>query len=311
MGMGSDMQEGKTVSSLMLANYDTLTASEKRIADYMLHHTAEATTLNASEIAERCSTSNTTVTRFVKELGFESFSQLRLNLARETARETVPQSDDVSFSSFESSVRLVLRNKIAELNETVVNLDVDALKDAVQVIVHSDNVLVAGVGTSLSFAQMFALKLSHVGVKAVSSASIDAEMVLAQLYSTEDCIIFVSNSGSSRRLSTLMGIAQDASIKTIAITGNGESPIAQAADISISVVRRDRMLTPDFDSSHNALNFIADVIVTLLFHMNQDASEYIRLFHKTFGEEKNEMGEEQGQSEQGVSPLRVQQGNTS
>lgn len=53
-----------------------------------------------------------------------------------------------------------------------------------------------GVGTSLSFAQMVATRLSHVGAKAVSPATTDAASFLAQLMGPEDCVVFISNSAS-------------------------------------------------------------------------------------------------------------------
>lgn len=72
-----------------------------------------------------------------------------------------------------------------------------------------------GVGTSLSFAQMVATRLSHVGAKAVSPATTDAASILAQLMGPEDCVVFISSSAKSRRLNIIMDNVQDSDIPNI------------------------------------------------------------------------------------------------
>lgn len=278
-----------SVTNMILAVYGRFSDAERRVADFILSRTEAISTLSATEIAERSDTSNATVTRFVRDVGFDSFSQFRLALAREEAERS--EEPDVPSgivpNDCEKSVLYMMRNRIDELRDTVAQLDYDSLERAIETIGHSKNVMVTGVGTSLSFAQMFAIKLSHVGVRAFSPSSTDAAMVYSQLMDRCDCAVLVSNSGRSRRLEAIAENALDASAPTILLTANPQAPLIEKVGVTVTVASRDQLLTRDFLFSHSGINFVADVMVTLLLHESDDAEVYLAMFRKSFADEKN------------------------
>ena len=57
--------------------------AEKRIADCVLNNTAEAAAMTSAELAHCSSTSEATVTRFCKKLGFDNYRAFQLALARD------------------------------------------------------------------------------------------------------------------------------------------------------------------------------------------------------------------------------------
>lgn len=277
------MPQEMTATGTILATYDRLPESERRVADYILARKEGISSLMAGEIAQASGTSNTTVSRFVRSLGYDSYAQLRLAFAREeTARgQTTEAAAGISFDDVPGSVRYVLERKKEELDDTVAALDTDELARVARLLQRSKMVLVAGVGTSLSFAQMIATKLAHVGVRAVAPANSDAAGVTALLMDGQDCILFVSNSGASRRLSSIMDSAEDASIPTALITSDSQSPLALRADHVLGVRVRDQLLAEGIVLSHNSLNFVAEVLTQLLLHDSLDAGEYLRQYGHT------------------------------
>lgn len=283
------MGEDKNVINSILSCYDHLSESERRIADFVLQGRGTVSSLTAGEIAKGSGTSNTTVSRFVRTLGYGSFAQLRLALAREEVAKDRPfdSSEGISFADVPGSVRYVLQRKVEELEDTVASLDDKALGEACRLVQRSHTVMVVGVGSSLEYAQMAATKLCHVGVRAVSPGTSDASAILAQLMGPDDCIIFISNSGESRRLSIIMENARDSAIPTVAITSSAASELARQADISLVAANRDQLLANDFAVSHNGVNFVVECMLLLLFHDNPDAQEYLRMFQKAFHNEKN------------------------
>lgn len=285
---GHAMAEGRNVINSILASYDHLSDSERRIADFILQRRGTVSSLTAGEIAKGSGTSNTTVSRFVRTLGYDSFAQLRLALAREEVAKERPfdSSDGISFDNVEGSVRYVLERKVEELNDTLALLNMDELAQSCRLIQRSKTVMFVGVGTSLSFAQMVATKFSHVGVRAVSPATSDAAAILAQLMGPEDCVVFISNSAKSRRLNIIMDNVQDSAIPSIIITADPTTHLAARADHVLVVSNRDHLLANNFAVSHNSLNFVVECMVLLLFHDSPDAQEYLRMFQKTFSSEK-------------------------
>ena len=142
-----------------------------------------------------------------------------------------------------------------------------------------------GVGTSLSFAQMVATRLSRVGAKAVSPATTDAASFLAQLMGPEDCVVFISSSAKSRRLNIIMDNVQDSDIPSI-ITADPTTHLASRTDHVLAVSSRDHLLANNFAVSHSPLNFVVECMALLLFHDSPDAEEYLRMFQKTIPDEK-------------------------
>lgn len=282
------MAAGGNVLSSILASYDHLSAAERRIADFILQGRGAVSSLTAGEIARGSSTSNTTMSRFVRRLGYDSFAQLRLALAREEVAKEQPfdSSDGISFDDVRGSVRYVAARKAEELDDTVSMLDEAELVAACRLIQRSQTVLFVGAGTSLSYAQMAATKFSHVGVKAVSPVTTDAAAILAQLLGKGDCIVFISNSAMSRRLNIIMDNAQDSAIPTVVITADPATHLAERADHTLAVANHDQLLANNFAVSHNSINFVVECMILLLFHDSPDAQEYLRMFQKAFSDEK-------------------------
>ena len=286
------MGEDRSVINSILASYDRLSGSERRIADFILQRRGNVSSLTAGEIARSVETSNTTVSRFVRTLGYSSFAQLRLALAREEVAKDRPfdSSDGISFADVEGSVRYVLDRKVEELSDTLSLLNPAVLAGACRKIQEAKTVMFVGVGTSLSFAQMAATKFSHVGIKAISPSTTDAAAIMAQLLGPEDCIVFISNSGASRRLGIIMDNAQDSAIPCVVITSDPTSELASHAEYVLVVANHDHLLANNFAVSHSSINFVLECMILLLFHDSPDAQEYLRMFQKAFSAEKGTPG---------------------
>ena len=273
----------------ILSAYGRMSDAEKRIADVILNGNGSVSSLMAGEIARMSGTSNTSVSRFVKTLGFDSFAHLRLALAREETekRERFDgQEATVSMDDVTGSARCVLENKIDELNDTFAQLDADVLAKAVRTIQGAGTVMFIGVGSSLSFAQMMAIKFSQVGIRAIAPATTDAAAILSLQLTSQDCIVFISNSGASRRLNIIMDNARDAATPTIVVSSDDQSFLARHADVFIRVALHDQLLADDFMFSHNAANYVFELMLMLLYRESADAGEYMCMFHRSFAEEK-------------------------
>ncbi|MGL5951142.1 MAG: MurR/RpiR family transcriptional regulator, partial [Cetobacterium sp.] len=68
---------------LLHQQYDSLTTSEKKIADYILQNTSEIMETTIEKLSENCKTSIATISRFSKKLGFENFYHLKISIAKE------------------------------------------------------------------------------------------------------------------------------------------------------------------------------------------------------------------------------------
>lgn len=67
--------------------YDEMSRAEKRVADYMMDHPEETLGLSIAELAKKSETSDATVIRMCRHIGYSGFAQMKLGLAGGLAAE--------------------------------------------------------------------------------------------------------------------------------------------------------------------------------------------------------------------------------
>src|SRR5689334_16204858 len=114
---------------------ESLAPAERRVADLLLDLGPEATLLSAAALAEQLGTSDATVVRTAKALGYSGLAELRRALAAygespplgERLRRTLEQTpDDELFPS-------VIRNHLSALETLTRNVTPQAFQDAVAI----------------------------------------------------------------------------------------------------------------------------------------------------------------------------------
>lgn len=66
-------------------HYNSLTRTERSIADYVLVNSGQMTEMNVAQLAQASGAAGSAVIRFCKSVGYSGFSQFRLALAKELA----------------------------------------------------------------------------------------------------------------------------------------------------------------------------------------------------------------------------------
>ena len=71
----------ESILTTIRTRYHTLSDVQKSIADYVLANSSEVMLHSISDIAARCSTSETTIMRFIRKLGYKSYQVFRVQIA--------------------------------------------------------------------------------------------------------------------------------------------------------------------------------------------------------------------------------------
>ncbi len=288
-------EETPRVVDTILSCYKSLPEAEKTVADFILKQAGTVSSLSATQIAKQSGTSNTTVSRFVRSIGFTNFSEMRYALAREeTAGKSraFDSSQGITPSDVRGSMAYIMQTKEDELESTLAALNVEDVSRAAEVLAGARTAMFVGVGSSLPIAQSAAVKFSQAGVNATSPSTTDGAQLSAAFMSSEDVLVVISNSGQSNRLCRVMDCAIDRGATAIVITRNADSELARRADVVLTVVSRDYLLVNSFDFSHNSINFVLEVLLLLVFHGSRDANEYnLQLFNESMAQEKGKSGD--------------------
>src|SRR4030042_5369892 len=161
--METGMQGIIDFSQIISDNYQHLTKSEKRIANYLRKNQEESAFLAAGEIADRLGLSEATLVRFARSLGFNNYPAMRTVLqtafrqrvthsARLRGRlEDLRQGGDI----FE---RLVV-SEMDYLTQALETVDRQALQKTVELMQSCDRIFVFGTGPSVSLVELMEIRL--------------------------------------------------------------------------------------------------------------------------------------------------------
>ncbi len=287
--MGIHMNRSVGISDKLCASYDNFSETEKRIADFILQNLPDVAHLSVREIAEKSNTSGATVSRFVRKIGYESYADLRLALAVDLNGQDEGGEKpvtEISIENVEASVRFILENKVQELSGTASLLDAKQIQRTINLINSSDNILFAAVGNSIPVCSNIAFKLGQIGVRANCPATTES-MILASLsLRRNDLLFIVSSSGYSHRLETIVDNAEDSGTPIVFVTSNPTSVLAQRADMVLTAVTRDQILTGSQFSTHVAEDFLVETLFMFLLSGGKNTREHARLELKSLGRDK-------------------------
>lgn len=212
-------------------SYDFLSASEKRIADYILEEKDNVANISINILAENTGTSPPTISRFCKTLGFKGYNELRFYIERELLSpagemEQINENDSIK----------VLKQKTFQFNKSVIDdtmmiLDDNEVEKAVTAISNASKVELFGEGGSGSIALTAFNLFLHIGIPCRVSNDANLHALAASQLKRGDVAIGFAHSGNIRNTYNSMKIANEAGATTILITGNINSLIKEHSDI--------------------------------------------------------------------------------
>ena len=247
---------------LIRACMDSMTDTEKRIADYLLVHGSDAMHMNAKELAVSCDTSPAAVVRFAKKLGFKGFTSLKLDLARESAQaapdafnSAIQESDDLA-----AIIRKAEKTHQRNTSLTYQMINIATLQSAVDALCDARRVFLFGVGASGLLAMDFQYKCSRIGIPAFYQMDSHTSLASAALLNERDAAIAISYSGTTRETLLAAQSAHDRGAKVVAVTQGNRNPLARLADFPLCIPSEESKMRIGAMTSRNSGLLVLDLL---------------------------------------------------
>ncbi|MDY6041075.1 MAG: MurR/RpiR family transcriptional regulator, partial [Candidatus Faecousia sp.] len=230
-------QQSEDIFTALIHSYNTLTRSETKVADYILRHKQEIHLQSISELAQRCSVSEATISRFCHSVGCASFNEFKLAVVQAiSASENMDMGTDLYSSilpddSIEQKCRKLCNVSTDALHQTLSELDVDIIDKVVDMLSRAGSVYCFGQGNSSIVAEDAWGRFSCVSPKFHYIANANLQATTAELLGKNDVVLYFSFSGAVRELTEMGKILQNREAKLILVTRFPNSPGAQYADL--------------------------------------------------------------------------------
>ncbi|MGH8970401.1 MAG: MurR/RpiR family transcriptional regulator [Actinomycetes bacterium] len=234
----------QSASVTVRARLPSLPPAERRVAELVLADPGGVATWTISELARRAETSETTVSRFCRALGFSGYSQLRLSLATEVGRRGAAPVRELGgdIGPGDDLANVVAKISYADaraVEDTASQLDVAVLERVVDALVAAHRIDVYGVGASAFVAADFQQKLHRIGRIAFAWSDPHTALTSAAVLKPGDVAVGISHTGTTEEPVSALTEAARHGATTVALTNFPGSPIARVADHVLTTAARE------------------------------------------------------------------------
>jgi DNA-binding MurR/RpiR family transcriptional regulator len=260
-----------------------LRPAETRVARYLQEHPEEAVLASAATLAEKTETSDATVIRTARALGYNDLEELRRAIATQmrgdlspAARLTRTRSDvggDVA-TAFSATID----THIASLEALRRDISVEQLGHVVDRLLGARRIVVFGIGPSRAMSNYFAFQLSRFGFEASSLSA--TGLLLADGLSrlrAGDVVVMLAYGRLYAEVDALLDHARRLQLPTILLTDSLASVLAGRVTYTLKVARG----RTDMMSLHTAtLGLIEAVLVSVAARRPEETIASLKKLNK-------------------------------
>ena len=213
---------------------NNLSKKEKLLCSYMQENSRDVIHMSITEMAEKCKTSEPSLVRLSKKLGYKGFQAMKISIAQDVIEPSMQIYEKLSEDDTVAAiVEKVFYSNIQALNDTLSVLNKNNIEKAVNLIINCNRLLFLGVGGSNIIAQDAQHKFVRIGYPPMSSIDPNIQAMAASLLTEKDVLVAISHSGSSSTTIEVAAIAKEAGAKVITITNYSRCPILKYSDIPL------------------------------------------------------------------------------
>ncbi len=241
-----------------------LPRAEKVFAQALLENPETLQNMTLAEAARETESSDASIIRFCKRLGFRGYSDLKKEVIaalEEKGTEEDRLEDEVTSSdNIRKIMEKVFQSNMQTLQNTMVVANEQDYERAVDALVNASSIHFFGVGDAFAACQFAFMKFARLGVLCTAESDVMMQFTRANNMSSGDVALAVSYEGRSRNVVQAMAIAKKRGATTICITKVSRSPLLRYIDIPLYISISDLSVGRDKVTRRVADQFILDVL---------------------------------------------------
>lgn len=217
--------------------YQSMSKSQKKIADYILKHFEQAAFLNAAKMAETVGVSESTAARFASVMGYASYGEMQRDMlstiqarfsSEEYDQRKIPTlSNGHELAEVTNLIKNVLEADARNILDTIPGIDAGVFNTATHILMNARTVYIVGLRTCAPLAEFlhFYLNMFRGNVLVVNTTSISETFEQMIHVNAEDAVVGLSFPKYSMRTLKAMEFANERNAQIISITDSEYSPM--------------------------------------------------------------------------------------
>lgn len=252
-----------------------------RIVELLAADPGRVAACTITELSALAGTSESTVVRTARSLGFRGYPQLRLALAAQAGRRppTTALTGDISpGDSLDAVVAKLVQAESEAIRQTGERLDTQVLARVVAAVAGAGRTDLYGIGASGLVARDLQQKLARIRRVSHAHTELHQAVTSAVLLGPGDVAIALSHSGRTEDVLLPLREAGTAGALTVAITPHARSPLAQLADHVLVSAASEGQFRPGALGSRISQLVVADALfIGVAQSTYQTTSEALRI----------------------------------
>ena len=265
----------------IMESYTSLSKNEKKIADYLLGSKDQSYNYTVQQLAEKTGVTASCIMRFTKKIGYDSYTNFRLDLAKESTDTNEPKETVEDFTksdSLETLTDKLLLFYDNTLKKTYNYMNFHNLEKAVSIMKASKRICVVAEGTSMLVGEDLARKLMLAGVNTVFFEDAPTQLSQANNLTPDDCLVAISYSGKTKLTNLVIKLTAELGVPSISISQNVQTNMVKYATVLLYVPPLEPERKIGSVASRVACNMVTDILYlgTIKDDLNQALSHVMR-----------------------------------
>lgn len=244
--------------------YSELYAKGQQIATVILKDPNKVIYQSIKELAAECGTSESSIVRFCKTIGYSGYNELKLELAKctfeiETVNELLSEAKP-SQSTIENITRGLFTDTSTLLQNLLSTLDYCVIGDIISTILNAKVLYVNGYMYSGQIAFTFCERMKALGIPSLLAWNSISMKQNSIMIDNASAALFLSHSGASKDSVENAIECKKNGAKVIVLTTSAISPLAKEADILLTIPLFSNSIFEFYFPTETVFHLILDVV---------------------------------------------------
>lgn len=269
-------QQNGGILERIRASYYQLTATERKVADYVLAHSSQVQFMSITQLADECGTADASISRFCRTLKLKGFNAFKLELAQHAATAQVSDFGDARSANTETlEGRCKETGRLAQeaVSQTIELVDPESICRTVDLFEQANRICCMGSGGSMIMAMECAHLFSTVSDKFQAVADSHIQISATGIMDPRDVIVLFSYSGATTGGLQILELAKQRGIHTVLVTRFSKSPAAKLAEVVLRCGSNEGPMQIGSACAKVAQLVVMDLLYQEYFHRNREICE--------------------------------------
>lgn len=254
------------VISKIISMQPSFTVSENEIAQYVINNAEQVVGSTITTIAQNTGTSEASINRFCKKIGFKGFNSFKVALAQENFYKSMQDSEPTSQGSFVSTISQDYRHMLVN---TTAMLDEHQIFRAAEAMAKAAHIYIFSMSNTAFVARELEFKLSMVGLYAKAITELSEARLYSFRINREDLAIVIAPSLLIRDLYQTISVCRENGVPIISISSYDSPKLGNLIDYKFIISDKITMQNSVSISNNLTFLYVTDVLYCALLESDK------------------------------------------